>query len=94
MKVPTEWNSKQGNGIRQIKITAYSFPVKDKFPKIGGIGPTSLFSLKSLHTISSLVTEYNTRVFWSFDNDRNPYKTASACIRPMTSGIFPVNLLP
>lgn len=26
----------------------YSFPVKDKLPKIGGIGPTNSFSLKSL----------------------------------------------
>lgn len=75
----------------------YSFPVYDKFPSIGGIGPTSSFSLKSLETkqlIKSLDSMEILLGIRYLKIKQITYKTARACIKPITSGIFPVNLFP
>lgn len=73
----------------------------DKLPSMGGIGPTSSFSLKSLKSKRNINTKVKTRAInvskvhrvWATKNACT-YNTARACIRPMTSGILPVSLFP
>lgn len=91
-------------------MDTYNFSVKVKLPKIGGIGPVNMLQLKSLdwkfrkrlkvkNNISKGVRKHkvNDQISWrAFQKPlaNNAYKTASACIRPITDGICPESLLP
>jgi hypothetical protein len=87
-------------GKKSTSADTNSFPVYERLPSIGGIGPTSSFSLRSLkHNFaqknSLRAKKKETNKYWSellYFN--STHRTARACIRPITSGILPDSLFP